>query len=180
VSRFSDWFGRSISQRFSVKPSSPSAHFHCVFRRARPASAAVRAESVVRPSFPSASGFGTTVSPIRSASLEVLRPFNVCKPCCAIRGGQPSDHPASTFDAFNTAPPEVGRPRHARVPAVFSPCVHRAWRAPRFDPHGSRRPERVMRRGLSFARRSATFAPDPGTTGPDRVIFGPATFMGFV
>jgi hypothetical protein len=32
---------------------------------------------------------------------------------------------------FNATPPEVGRPRHARVPAVFSLCVHRAWRAPR-------------------------------------------------
>jgi len=41
---------------------------------------------------------GTAVSLIRSASLEVSRPFNVCEPCCAIRGGQPSDHSASTFD----------------------------------------------------------------------------------
>jgi hypothetical protein len=84
----------------------------------------------------------------------------VCEPCCAIRGGQPSDHPASTFEAFNATPPEVGRQRHARVPAVFSPCVHRAWRAPRrssrFTPaRAGHAPRSLFRAAFRYLRSRA-------------------------
>jgi hypothetical protein len=50
----------------------------------------------------------------------------------------------------------------------FAPCVlGRVRHAPPGDHHGSRRSNRVMRRGLSSARRSATRASsNPFTTGP--------------
>jgi len=85
-------------------------------------------------------------------------PFSVCRLRCAVQGGRPSDDPASTFDPTLAQPPEVGRLREDLVLAVLS--LLRALRPPcaahAAENHGSRRSDRVMRRGLSFARRSAT------------------------
>jgi hypothetical protein len=118
---------RVALQREAVVP----AHAPLRGRASPAASATVRAGSVVRPSFPSP--FDAERRSVRSGLplLRFSRPFNVCEPCCAIRGGQPSDHPASTFDSpARRRRRSVARARD-RVPTVFSPCVHRAWRAPR-------------------------------------------------
>jgi len=145
------------SFRFSVKPVDPANVF---VRSCRPRGGWFRPRASVlagpdrftdRCSLPRR---GTPVSPVRPPLLRFLVPFSVCRSRCAIRGSQPSDHPASTLDLLAT-PPEVGCLCERLVPAVFSPCVSRVWPAPQL-PHGSRRSDLVMRRGLSFARRSAT------------------------
>jgi len=103
---------------------------------------------------------------------------------CAVRGGRPSDDPAATFD-----PPRA--PAGGRVAANGSrPCGFasglRALRPPcaarAAVNHGSRRSDRVMRRGLSLARRSATrVLSDPHATGPNLAssLAGPTTLLGF-
>jgi len=121
--------------------------------------------------------------------MRFLVPFSVCRLRCAVvRGGQPRTVPlrrsivrffrcttsrASAIAGGIGVQPIVrmgaadrSRPcgfgiRVLRL-ACLAVCGTRRW-----DHHGSRRSDRVMRRGLSSARRSATRASsNPFTTGP--------------
>jgi hypothetical protein len=64
---------------------------------------------------------------VRPPLLRFSLPFSVCRSCCAIRGGQPSDHPASTLRCG--LPVSAGGRTHwtQRRPCGFSalrsPCV---------------------------------------------------------
>lgn len=142
----------------------------------------------------------TRVRPLRgAASHEVscsLQRLQVALRAVT-RGGQPRTCPTSTFDrplfSLNHArvtprpSPEVshvqpigrrGVAADRSRPCGFRTCVLRlaCWAVcgtRRSDHHGSRRSDRVMRRGLSSARRSATRASsNPITTGPHiRIAF---------
>jgi len=118
-----------------------------------------------------------------------LVPFSACRSCCVIRGGQPSDHPASTFGVSNArGPPEVGAVASAKL---WRPCGFVALCSPCAGPtpsvllefHGSHRPGAGDCATVSLSRGVPLPAwPDPATTGPDRALVrrDPATLMGFI
>jgi len=118
-----------------------------------------------------------------------LVPFSACRSCCVIRGGQPSDHPASTFGVSECSRPAGGRCRCERetlaslrfcrlVFTVRRAHAERAVRVSRFTPARCG----WLRHGLSFARRSATRLTRPcHDWARSRLVRrDPATLMGFI
>jgi hypothetical protein len=108
-----------------------------------------------------------------------LLPFSVCRSCCVIRGGQPSDHPASTFIVRARGPPEVGAVASANLlrpcgfVALCAPCA-RPTPCVLFFVHGSHRPGAGDCATVSLSRGVPLPAgPDPATTGPDRTPRSP-------
>jgi hypothetical protein len=84
--------------RFSVKPSDLPTQSS--WRLCRPWASALAGPGRLAGHCFFAVARNSGQSDPRTASREVFVPFSVCRSCCAIRGDQPSDHPASTFDSF--------------------------------------------------------------------------------
>jgi hypothetical protein len=100
------------------------------------------------------------------------------------RGGQPADHPASTFTSASR--PAGGRchgEADLRPCGFIALCASCARPTPRDELHDSHRPGAGDCATVSLSRGvPLPDSPNPFTTGPDLLVhlLGPATLMGFL